>query len=71
MKINSVEGVAIYLKEVSAEVTTHDMANHSIFPLQALPNSLCPPFSYLKTELKNKKSNNYIPVDTTEAQAVD
>jgi hypothetical protein len=37
MKINSVEGVAIYLKEVSAEVTTHDMANHSIFPLQALP----------------------------------
>jgi len=55
MKINSVEGVAIYLKEVSAEVTTHDMANHSIFPLQALPNSLCPPFSYLKTELENKQ----------------
>jgi len=54
MKINSVKGVAIYLKEVSAEVTAHDMANHSIFPLQALPNSLCSPFSYLNSKAQNK-----------------
>ena len=35
----SVQVVDIDLKEVSAQVTTHDMANHSIFSTQALPNS--------------------------------
>jgi hypothetical protein len=43
----------IYLKEVSAEATTHDMTNHSVFPLQ-VPNSLCPAFSYLKSELREQ-----------------
>jgi hypothetical protein len=38
---------------VSAEATTHDMANHSVFPLQ-VPNSLCPAFSYLKSELREQ-----------------
>ena len=50
----SVQVVDIDLKEVSAQVTTHDMANHSIFSTQALPNSLCPPLSYLKSEIQNK-----------------
>jgi hypothetical protein len=54
MKMSSIEDVDIYLKEVSAEVTSHDMAKHSIFPTQALLNSLCSPFSYLKSNLENK-----------------
>jgi hypothetical protein len=56
MNMKGVVGVYIYLKEVTAEVTTHDMANHSIFPTQALPNSLCSPFPYLKSELQNNKT---------------
>jgi hypothetical protein len=43
-----------HLKEVSAEVTTYEMATHPIFPMQALPNSLCSPFSYLNSEVQNK-----------------
>ena len=43
-----------YLKEVSAEVTTHETANHPIFLMQALLNSLCSPFSYLNSEVQNK-----------------
>ena len=36
------------------------MANHSIFSTQALPNSLCPPLSYLKSEIQNKPWNNMV-----------
>ena len=53
MNMKGVEDINIYLKKVTAEVTTHDMANHSIFPTQALPNSLSSPFSYLKPDYQS------------------
>jgi hypothetical protein len=54
--MKGIEDIYIYLKKVTAEVTTHDMANHSIFPTQALPNSLSSPFSYLKPEFQNNET---------------
>jgi hypothetical protein len=55
MKMSSFEDVDIYLVEVFAEVTLQDMANYPIFSTQALPNSLCSPFSYLKPKIQNKQ----------------
>ena len=54
IKMSNIKDVNIYLKEVSAKVTSHDMANHSIFPTQTLSNSLCSPFSYLKSNSEIK-----------------
>jgi hypothetical protein len=49
MKIDSVKDVNIYLKYVSTKVTTPDMANHSIFSTQALPQQFV--FSLLLSEI--------------------
>jgi hypothetical protein len=57
MKMCTFEGVDIYLIEVFAEVTFQDMANYPIFTMQALPNSLCSPFSYLKPKIQNKNES--------------
>jgi hypothetical protein len=66
--MSSIKDVNIYLKEVSAEVASHNMASHSIFPTQTLPNSLCSPFSYLKPKLETKKMKQLYSdmMDTTE-----